>query len=31
MDDLRDAIAHLHRHPVTVPVTAEESSGFNHL
>jgi glutamate decarboxylase len=31
MDDLRDAIAHLHKHPVTVPMTKEESSGFSHL
>ena len=31
MDDLRDAIAHLDRHPVTVPMTKEESTGFNHL
>ena len=31
MDDLRDSIAHLHRHPVTVPMTKEESTGFNHL
>jgi glutamate decarboxylase len=31
LHDLRDAIEHLHKHPVTVPMTAEESSGFNHL
>lgn len=31
LDDLRDAIGHLHAHPVTVPMTKEESSGFNHL
>jgi glutamate decarboxylase len=31
LDDLRDAIGHLHKHPVTVPMTEEESSGFNHL
>jgi glutamate decarboxylase len=31
MDDVHDALDHLHRHPVTVPMTAEESSGFNHL
>ena len=31
LDDLADAIAHLHKHPVTVPMTTEESSGFNHL
>ena len=31
LDDLRAAIEHLHKHPITVPMTAEESSGFNHL
>ena len=31
MADFKDAIAHLHKHPVTVPMTKEESSGFNHL
>ena len=31
LDDLKDAIEHLHKHPITVPMTAEESSGFNHL
>jgi glutamate decarboxylase len=31
MDDFRDALAHLERHPVTVSMTKEESSGFNHL
>ena len=31
MADIKDAIAHLHKHPVTVPMTKEESSGFNHL
>ena len=31
MDDFREALAHLDRHPVTVPMTKEESSGFNHL
>ena len=31
LDDLRTAIEHLHKHPITVPMTAEESSGFNHL
>jgi glutamate decarboxylase len=31
LEDLRTAIEHLHKHPITVPMTAEESSGFNHL
>ena len=31
MDDFRDALAHLDRHPVSVPMTKEESAGFNHL
>jgi glutamate decarboxylase len=31
LDDLRDAVAHFSRHPVTVPMSKEESSGFNHL
>ena len=31
LDDLRDAIAHFDKHPVTVPMTKEESAGFNHL
>ena len=31
MDDFREALAHLDRHPVTVPMTKEESAGFNHL
>ena len=31
MDDFRDALAHLERHPVSVSMTAEESAGFNHL
>ena len=29
--DLRAAVDHLHRHPVTVPMTPAEASGFNHL
>ena len=29
--DLRNAIAHFDRHPVTVPMSKEESAGFNHL
>ncbi|HZC53680.1 MAG TPA: glutamate decarboxylase [Mycobacterium sp.] len=31
LNDFRDAIAHYGRHPVTVSMTKEESSGFNHL
>ncbi len=31
VDDMRDAIAHFGKHPVTVSMTKEESSGFSHL
>ena len=31
LDDFRDAVAHFARHPVTVPMTKEESGGFSHL
>jgi len=31
IDDMRDAIAHFDKHPVTVSMTKEESSGFSHL
>ncbi len=31
VDDIRDAIAHFSKHPVTVSMTKEESSGFSHL
>jgi glutamate decarboxylase len=31
LHDFRDAIAHFSRHPVAVPMTREEASGFNHL
>jgi len=31
IDDMRDAIAHFDKHPVTVPMTKEESSGYSHL
>src|SRR6478736_2954726 len=31
MDDFREALAHLERHPVSVSMTKEESAGFNHL
>jgi glutamate decarboxylase len=30
-DGPRDTIAHFSRHPVTVPMTKEESGGFSHL
>ena len=31
LDDFRDAVAHFDKHPVTVPMTKEESGGFSHL
>jgi glutamate decarboxylase len=31
LDDMRDAVAHFDKHPSSVPMTAEEASGFNHL
>jgi glutamate decarboxylase len=31
LDDFRDALAHFTKHPVTVPMSKEESAGFNHL
>jgi glutamate decarboxylase len=31
LDDFRDAVAHFGKHPVTVPMTKEETGGFNHL
>ena len=31
LDDFRDAVAHFGRHPVTAPMTKEESGGFSHL
>jgi glutamate decarboxylase len=31
LGDFRNAIAHFDRHPVTVPLTHEESAGFNHM
>ena len=31
LDDFRDTVAHFSKHPVTVPMTKEESSGFSHL
>ena len=31
LNDMRNAIAHFTRHPVTVSMTAREASGFSHL
>jgi glutamate decarboxylase len=31
LDDLRAAIDHFGNHPITVPMSAEEASGFSHL
>jgi len=31
LEDFRDAVGHFRKHPVTVPMSKEESSGFNHL
>jgi glutamate decarboxylase len=31
LGDFGDAVAHFGRHPVTVPMSKAESSGFNHL
>ena len=31
LDDMRDALAHFDKHPRSVPMTAEEASGFSHL
>ena len=31
LDDMKQAIAHFDRHPVTVAMTREESGGFSHL
>jgi glutamate decarboxylase len=31
LDDFRDAVAHFDRHPVTAPMSKEESGGFSHL
>ena len=31
LGDFGDVVAHFGRHPVTVPMSKEESSGFNHL
>jgi glutamate decarboxylase len=31
LEDLQQSISHFDRHPVTVPMTKEESGGFSHL
>jgi glutamate decarboxylase len=31
LDDFRDAMDHFGKHPVTVPMTKQESGGFSHL
>jgi glutamate decarboxylase len=31
LDDMRDAVAHFGKHPVTVAMTPHEAAGFNHL
>jgi glutamate/tyrosine decarboxylase-like PLP-dependent enzyme len=31
LDDVRDAVAHFRKHPVTVSMTKRESGGFSHL
>ena len=31
LDDFRDAVAHFGKHPITVPMSKQEASGFNHL
>jgi len=31
LDDMTDAIAHFDKHPITVSMSAAESSGFSHL
>jgi glutamate decarboxylase len=31
LDDFREAVAHFDKHPVTVPMTKQESGGFSHL
>jgi len=31
LSDFADAVAHFDRHPISVPMTKEESSGFSHL
>jgi glutamate decarboxylase len=31
LNDLRAAIEHLGKHPITVPMSAQEAGGFSHL
>ena len=31
LDDMRDAVAHFAKHPVSVSMTSQEASGFSHL
>ena len=31
LEDFRKAVAHFGKHPVAVPMSKEESAGFNHL
>jgi len=31
LEDFSKALAHFSRHPITVPISKEESSTFNHL
>jgi len=31
MDDMRDAVVHFDKHPVSVPMSKEEAAGFSHL
>ena len=31
MDDMRDAVGHFDKHPVSVPMSKEEAAGFSHL
>ena len=31
LEDFRNAVAHFSRHPVTVPMSKQESGGFSHL
>jgi glutamate decarboxylase len=31
LDDFRNAISYFGKHPVSVPMSKEESAGFNHL
>jgi glutamate decarboxylase len=31
IDDMRDAVAHFDKHPVSVGMSAQEAGSFNHL